>query len=406
VLRRRAAVAAAFLVVLLAGLGLGGAAGLYADQAFPDQVPLLAHPAARSDRLDQATLQRALTVVNQDYYGGRNLNYDNLSHGTVRGLVEGLNDRFSYYLDPQEYQRQLSTYNGRYSGIGIDVSFTGDYPVVSTVFPGTPAEAAGIKAGDVILSADGRDLHGLTGDQASNLIRGPEGTKVTLALRRGTQDLSVSVERKSISIPSVRSDRLGASLYIRIYSFGTDTAKDFDGQLTAGLGGSRLVVLDLRDDGGGFIDAAQNVISQFVSSGEAFELRDRQGTVERRQVEGDHPADAVPVVVLVNGNTASASEMVAGSLKVHNRARLVGVTTYGKGSVQQDFPLPDGSDLHLTTKHWFLPDGTSVEPGGIKPDTNVTLASADAMFDVAHPDAGHAQDSQLNAALAMFSISG
>jgi carboxyl-terminal processing protease len=123
-------------------------------------------------------------------------------------------------------------------------------------------------------------------------------------------------------------------------------------------------------------------------------------------VEGDHPADAVPVVVLVNGNTASASEMVAGSLKVHNRARLVGVTTYGKGSVQQDFPLPDGSDLHLTTKHWFLPDGTSVEPGGIKPDTNVTLASADAMFDVAHPDAGHAQDSQLNAALAMFSISG
>lgn len=350
--------------------------------------------------LDQQELNRALSIVQADYYGGKNVNYSDLSHGTVRGMVSGLGDRFSYYLDPSEYQRQLNSYKGRYVGIGVEVSFTSDYPSIVTVFSDTPAARAGLKPGDVILSVDGKDMHGINADEASNLIRGPQGTNVRLVVQRGQDKLEFSVQREPISLPSVRSLKLDDGvLYMRIYSFETNTGSDFDQKLKADLPGASAVVLDLRDDGGGFIDDAQNVISQFVSSGEAYELRDREGTVDRHMVAGNAPAPSLPLVVLINGNTASASEMVAGSLHAHSRARLYGTVTYGKGSVQQDFPLPDGSDLHLTTKHWFLPDGSTVQDVGLKPDLEVRMPSAEAMFDVAHPDRGHAADAQLNSAL-------
>lgn len=351
-------------------------------------------------RLDQQELNRALVIVQADYYGGKNVDYGNLSHGTVRGMVSGLGDRFSYYLDPTEYQRQLNSYNGRYVGIGVEVNFTSDYPSIVTVFSDTPAARAGLKAGDVLISVDGKDMHGMNADEASNVIRGPQGTNAKLVVQRGQDKLDFTVPREPITVPSVRSLKLdGNVFYIRVYSFETNTGSDFDRQLKAGLPGASSVVLDLRDDGGGFIDDAQNVISQFVSSGEAYELRDRNGAVDRHEVTGNPPVPSLPLAVLVNGNSASASEMVAGSLHAHSRARLFGTVTYGKGSVQQDFPLPDGSDLHLTTKHWFLPDGSSVQDVGLQPDVLVRLASAGDMFDVAHPDRGHAADAQLNAAL-------
>jgi carboxyl-terminal processing protease len=384
--------------VLVAGLVLGAAAGIYADQAYPDQLPLIA-PRASHQGLDQATFDRALRVIQNNYYNPKP-NYTDLSHGTVRGLVGGLNDRFSYYLDPAEYQRQLNSYSGQYIGIGIEVTASADYPVVNTVFPGSPAAKAGIKPGDLIIKIAGQDVHGQNPDQTSNLIRGQAGTSVALTIERGGQQIDLKVLREPITIPSVRSAKLeGGVLYIRIYSFGDYTARDFDGVLKDGLPAEKAVVLDLRDDGGGFIDAAQNVVSQFVASGEAFELRDHSGVVDRRNVTGSPPDPRLPLLVLVNANSASASEIVAGSLAVHKRGQLVGTVTYGKGSVQQDFPLPDGSDLHLTIRHWFLPDGSTVEQKGLTPSVTVKLASPDDMFDANKPELGHAKDTQLNQAL-------
>jgi len=399
VLRARGALGLA--AILLAGLGLGAAAGIYADQAYPDQLPLIANRAP-AQNLDQATFNRALRVIRNNYYNPRP-NYADLSHGTVRGLVGGLDDRFSYYLDPAQYQRQLNSYSGKYVGIGVEVNSNADYPVIDTVFPDSPAAKAGIKPGDVVVRIDGQDVHGQTIDQTSNLIRGQVGTTVRITVDRGGQEMELPVVREPITIPSVRSAKLEAGiLYVRIYSFGDSTATDFDKALKDGLPGERGVVLDLRDDGGGFIDAAQNVISQFVASGEAFELRDHSGHVDRREVTGG-PADPNgPLLVLVNANSASASEIVAGSLKVHGRARLVGTVTYGKGSVQQDFPLPDGSDLHITIRHWFLPDGSTVEQKGLTPTVGVKLANSGDMFDAGKPELGHANDTQLNRALSVL----
>ncbi len=224
-------------------------------------------------------------------------------------------------------------------------------------------------------------------------------------VRRGTagQELDVTVDREDFKSPTVQSVRLsGDVLYLRIYQFGDATQKEFDAQLQAGLPGARGVVLDLRDNGGGYVSAAAAVISRFVSSGEAFEQRSRDGEVDRTDVDGDHPATQVPLVVLVNQNSASASEIVAGSLQARGRARLVGTKTFGKGSVQIDYRLDNGGDLHLTVAHWYLPNGKTIDKQGLTPDTTVALPDRQQMYDVVQPGRGHAGDTQLDQALEML----
>ena len=236
--------------------------------------------------------------------------------------------------------------------------------------------------------------------QAIQVIQGPNGTNVTLTISRAGTTMTFTITRAEIHVASVRSAVIGNQvLYLRIYQFGASTSKEFADALSGGLRGAKGVVLDLRGDPGGYISAADDVISEFVTSGETFELRDRDGNPERHEATGQHLAPSVPLVVLVDANSASASEIVAGSLQVHKRAKLVGATTYGKGSVQLDFQLNDGSDLHLTIKRWYLPNGVTIDHKGLTPDIAAALASPDDMFDVANLPAGYAKDAQLNAAL-------
>jgi carboxyl-terminal processing protease len=398
VLKTRSTLVAA--AALLLGLVLGAAGGVFADQTFPGYLPLLTFRQAPRGDIDRAQLDQALHVLQAHYYD-RDINYHDLSSGTLKGLVEGLNDPFSEYLDPGQYGSQQNFYAGRYTGIGIYVDFRGEYPVITGVLPSTPAERAGLRADDVILKINGHDARGLKSQQASSLIQGPEGTTVTLEIQRaGSETFDVSVRRASIKVPSVRSMMLENHLfYIRIYSFGQDTVNDFDSQLRAGLGDASGVVLDLRDNGGGYVDDAIAIVSRFVENGVAIEVRERDGTLDKRGVSGDHYAASKPLEVLVNDNTASASEMVAGSLQAHHRAGLVGEKTFGKGSIQLDYPLTNGGDLHITIQHWLLPDGRSVDRAGLAPDVEVPLANADAMYDVTQPARGHVPDAQLNRAL-------
>ncbi len=386
---------------LLLGLVAGALGGIYADQVFPEYIPSLGAGQPRG-QLDRTAIDQALRIIQANYYD-RKLDYQQLSRGSVRGLVQSLGDPYTQYLDPQQYGRQQQNYAGEHAGvIGIYVSFEADYPKVAGIIPGSPAQRAGIHTGDLITSIDGRDAKGMNPDQTAVLIRGPKGTSVQLGLRRDGSDLSVTVERGDFASPMVLSLMIGTTLYVRVYQFGTATADEFDKQLAANLPHARGVVLDLRDDPGGYISAATDVISKFVAGGEAYELRDRNGHVDRTEVQGDHPAAALPLVVLVNGGTASASEIVAGSLQSRHRAQLVGARTFGKGSVQVDFQLRDGGDLHLTVQHWFLPDGRSVDRTGLQPDVRVPLPRPEDMFDVAQPSLGHDRDAQLNRALELL----
>jgi carboxyl-terminal processing protease len=386
----------AVLLVLLFGF----VAGVYTDQAVPDFVPYFGHRSVSG--VDLTELQQAVRLVQAEYVDG-SVNTTNLSHGTVQGLISALGDPFSAYFDPAQYKRLQQSYNGQYSGIGIYVSFTTGYPVVTGTVAGSPAAAAGLQAGDTIIKVGDKDMKGMTSDQATTLIQGPDGTKVTLTISRGTETFSVTITRAEIQVPSVRSATIANDiLYVRIYQFGSGTSAEFASALSKGLPGAAGIVLDLRGDPGGFITAADAVISEFVASGETFELRDRSHNVERHDVTGKPEAPTLPMVVLVDANSASASEIVAGSLQVHGRAKLVGTVTFGKGSVQQDFELADGADIHLTIKRWYLPNGQTIDHKGLQPDVKVTLAKATDQFDVTTLSQGYAKDTQLNAALALL----
>jgi carboxyl-terminal processing protease len=387
----------------LAGLLVGAVAGLGADHTLAVRQPA-PRRSVQEGALDTARLDRALAVIKAAYYGP-DLDYRKLAEGSVKGMVASLGDPYSYYLSPDQYRRLEQHDSGSYSGVGIylNAGACSGHPVVSGIVPGSPAERRGVKTGDVLLSIDGTSTSGLPAEQAAAGIRGPSGTSVQLALQRGDQTFRVKLIRAGITVPTVRATHLGSgTLYLRIYEFDTSTASDFHAQLARGLPAARSIVLDLRDNPGGLIDGAASVISEFVSSGVALELRGRSRPPAEIQVSGSHPAASVPLAVLVDSNTASAAEIVAGSLAYHGRARLVGTATFGKDSVQGDFPLAGGGDLHLTVQRWLLPGGRSVNGTGLKPDVAVPSGSTGDMFDVEHPGGGHALDAQLNRALALL----
>src|SRR6202521_5005931 len=382
---------------------IGFVAGVYVDQTFPDYLPYVAHHSV--GRVDTTELQQAIQVIQADYVDS-NLDATKLSHGSVQGLISSLGDPFSAYYDPAAYKRLQDSYKGQYSGIGIYLKFGTGYPVISGTVPGSPAAAAGLQSGDQIVKVGDKDMKGITSDQTTALIQGPNGTKVTLTIGRGASTIVVTVTRAEIHVPSVRSTVIGTNvLYVRIYQFGSSTSTEFASALSAGITGAKGIILDLRGDPGGFISAADDVISQFVSSGETFELRGGTAPVDKHLVGGQHEAPTLPLVVLVDANSASASEIVAGSLQVHQRAKLVGTVTYGKGSVQQDFPLNDGADIHLTIRRWYLPNGVTIDHKGLQPDVMVTLPNAGDGFDVTQLSAGYAKDTQLNTALGILAAS-
>jgi carboxyl-terminal processing protease len=382
-------------VLIIAVVAFAG--GVYVDQQFPGYVPYVAHHSV--GRVDTTELQQAIQIIQADYVDG-NLDASKLSHGTVQGLIASLADPFSAYYDPAAFKRLQDSYKGQYSGIGIYLTFGTGYPSITGTVPGSPAATAGLQSGDQIIKVGDKDMKGITSDQATTLIQGPNGSKVTLTIGRGGAMLTFTITRAEIHVPSVRSALISNNiLYVRIYNFGASTSTEFASALTGGLTGAKGIVLDLRGNPGGFTTAAEDVISQFVTTGETYELRDRSGNVDKHQVGSQHLAPTLPLVVLVDANSASASEIVAGSLQVHHRAKLVGTVTYGKGSVQQDFPLNDGADIHLTIRRWYLPNGVTIDKKGLQPDVTVTLANASDEFDVTQLSAGYAKDTQLNTAL-------
>jgi carboxyl-terminal processing protease len=393
-MNRRASLRGGAVLLILV---FGFVAGVYVDQAFPEWVPYFGHRSVSG--VDLSEVQQAVRLIQADYVDS-NLNTNNLSHSSVKGLVAGLGDPFTAYFDPDQYKRLQASYQGRYSGVGIYLSFSTAYPVITGTVPGSPAATAGLRAGDQIVKVGDKDTNGITADQATALIQGPDGSKVTLEISRAGSTFSVTITRAEIQVPTVRSAVIADHvLYVRIYQFGSDTSADFASALSNGLPGAVGIVLDLRGDPGGFISAADDVITEFVASGETFELRGRNGTVDRHMVGAKHLAPTLPMVVLVDANSASASEIVAGSLQVHQRAKLVGTKTFGKGSVQQDFPLSNGADIHLTVQRWYLPNGQTIDKKGLTPDIPVTLANPTDAYDVALPAQGYTKDTQLNTAL-------
>lgn len=388
-------VMAALVVVLIACAAF--VAGAYTDQQLPEVVPVIGGGQSRS-QLDEPAQQQALRIIEAHYWSDH-VDGPALTDGSIQGMVQALGDPFTSYLTPAQYRAEQEDYAGRHAAqIGVFLDYAGANPVVTGIVPGSPAQRAGLEAGDAVLAVDGRSTTGVGSTTVGTWVDG-SGRQVSLLVQRGAQQLTVPVTPGTFSSPTVASTKLpGDILYVRIYEFGDSTAQEFTQQLRAGLP-AKGIVLDLRGNGGGYVSAAVAVVSSFVSRGEVFSTRGR-GHVQRTNVSGKAIAPSTPLVVLVDQSTASASEITSGSLLDHGRARLVGERTYGKGSEQEDFPLSNGGDLHLTVRHWYLPDGKWIgNHRGIEPSRVVALPQPWDMYDVATPQRSDAQDTQLQAAL-------
>jgi len=302
-----------------------------------------------------------------------------LLRGAIKGMLGNL-DPHSDFLDKSEYSDMEDFTSGQYNGIGIDVGLDDDGNVIVVApIDGSPAAKAGIQAGDAVLAVDGTSTEGLSLDQASELLRGKLGSKVTLELQAVDQDqpYTVKLVRQEVKIASAHGELLQKGYgYLRIADFGDDTAGAVASsmkELVKKNGGPlQGLVMDLRNNPGGLLDSAVTVADDFLDSGVIVTAKGRaaDASLSRSATPGDM-LDGAPLVVLVDAGTASAAEIVAGALKDDHRALIVGEQTFGKGSVQTVIPLPQGDAIKLTTALYYTPSGRSIQAEGIEPDVEV-----------------------------------
>jgi carboxyl-terminal processing protease len=357
-------------VVLLAvgiavGLALGLARGVLADK-----------PAALGADLpwqDARMLAAVLERVKHDYVNP--VDDHQLLQAAIRGMVASL-DPYSAYLDGEEYDEVKISSSGRYSGVGIELSIEDEQVVVIAPFEGSPAALAGIRSGDIIVTIDGIPVNTSTLADTIGRMRGAEGTSVKMGIMRegNPEPMLFTLKRSRVELHSVRSEMLESGYaYVRISQFSETTGDDLNAALknlrkhnAAPLKG---LVLDMRDNPGGVLEAAVSVADTFLDSGVIVTAKGR--TPDSKFEMSATPGDALngaPIVVLVNGGSASAAEIVAGALKDQHRAKLMGRTTFGKGSVQTIIPLSDDRAVKLTTSLYYTPSGVSINHRGIAPD--------------------------------------
>ena len=329
-----------------------------------------------------------------DQYLVQPVDEEKMMQGAIRGMMDSLSDPHSAYMDPVEYSDAQAPLEG-YSGIGAWVNTEGEYLTIAEPMKGSPAETAGLKSGDQIIAIDGVDMVGTLPELARQKVLGEAGTQVILKImREGVEEpFDIPITRAQITIPSTEYRMLDNDIaYLRLNAFSNATSEEIRLALQELLAQNpQGLILDLRYNSGGYLDAAIQVGSEFLPDGVVAYEEYGDGTRDTFNVTGDGIATEIPMVVLVNDWSASASELVAGALQDRGRAQLVGVTTYGKGTVQNWIPLSDNEGaVRVTIARWLTPNGRNVTETGITPDLEVIISDADAQAGV---------DTQLNQAI-------
>ena len=334
-------------------------------------------PIPPGDRLpaELGTVGEAYRILLDEHVDHEVLEPESLSEGAIRGMLAALEDPHASYLSAEQHSREQEGYQGYFEGIGAQVTLTEAGLTVIAPIPGAPAEKSGIRAGDLILAVDGEDIDGLTLIESVNRIRGPGGTEVTLLVRHvgDFEDVSITVTRGRIPIESTAFRMLDDGIgHLWVYSFSNttedevrralDELEDEDG---------RGLILDLRNNPGGLLASVISVTDLFLDSGTILYEIDAEGDRSDYEAARRGPATDVPVVVVVNQFSASASEIMAGAIQKSGRATVVGTSTFGKGSVNIARELSDGSAIYFTIRRWYLSDGTQIEGEGVTPDIEV-----------------------------------
>lgn len=349
----------------------------------------------KGDQSVDFTKLESLSNKLKQYYDGEIKN-DTLLEGAKRGLVAASGDKYTTYFSKKDAEEFSNELNGNLSGIGAEIGVRNDRPTILRTFEGTPAREAGLKRGDAIYGVDGLATKGWDASDAAKKIRGEKGTKVKLYIKRGSETKDVEVVRDTIHVPSVEYKETEGVAIIRLSRFDSDSAGEFRAAAQrAKRDGVKGLIVDLRGNGGGVLDAAVRIAGLWLPNGKEVVSQQTGGKVtEVLKVSGaDTILKDMKTVVLVDGDSASASEILAGALKDHGVVELVGKKTFGKGTVQQLVDLEDGGKLKVTIAHWYTPNGLNIAKEGIPVDNEVDLSLEDLNQD---------RDPQMKAALGYF----
>jgi carboxyl-terminal processing protease len=352
-------------LLLAAGIWLGG---------HPDRLPEPVRDVLVEDS-DGRIYEQAIDTLERDYY--REVNRDELLNRSLESAVGSLDDRFSHYFAPRDYDDFQEATEGRFEGVGMTVEEIERGLRVLTVYEGSPADRGGLKPGDVITHVDGKSIAGASSEESTTRIKGPAGTSVRLTVRSGGRTRELTLRRAEVEIPVVEAEMRRADgreiAHVRLAGFTSGAHGEVSGAVRRLLEqGADGVVLDLRDNGGGLLNEAVMVSSIFIPDGEIVTTKGRSRPTQVYEATGNAIDTDVPVVVLVNDRSASASEIVTGALQDRDRATVVGTRTFGKGVFQEIEPLPNGGALDITVGEYFLPSGRNLGGGGVSRGAGVS----------------------------------
>lgn len=358
------------LLVLVAALAATAAGAFYVGRS--------QSPATLGER-DRESLDlyaEALDAVRDDYVDQGAIDPEKLTYGAIEGMLDTLGDEgHTRFLTPEEREQNQEGLSGTYVGIGVQLEVEDGDAVVSAPIEGSPAERAGVESGDIVVGVDGESVRDAELSGIVSKVKGPEGSEVRLTVSRGGSEKVFELRREEIDSPVVTWARIPGTdtAHVRLSSFSDDAAEELETAFEeARAAGAGRFIFDLRDNPGGRLDQAVEVAGYFLEPGSvAYVRKDASGEREPIEVEGDPGLTGAPLVVLVNDGSASSSEIVAGALRDNDRAKVVGQTTFGTGTVLAEFELDDGSAILLGVAEWLTPDGDFIRETGIEPDVKV-----------------------------------
>ncbi len=331
---------------------------------------------------DFSVFWQAWDKLKTEHVNSKDIKDQNLVYGAIKGLTESISDPYTEFFTPKDYKTFKETIGGNFSGIGAEIGIRNDQLVVIAPLKNSPSEKAGILAGDMILRIDAKTTDGLNIGQAVQIIRGETDTKVTLnILRKGwTKSKDFIITRSIINIPTIDYEMKGDIAYIQLYNFDANTETVFYNAVKDILLDKKAkgMILDMRNNPGGYLDVAVNMAGWFIPKGDVVvKEKYADGKVDIFKANGNSILKDMPMVVIINGGSASAAEILAGTLRINRKIQLVGEKSFGKGSVQELQTLKDDSAVKITVAKWLLPDDSAIDKVGLVPDITVALTEDD-----------------------------